>query len=218
MSTGRTALAALPRHRGRNGCLVVVSDGPDAPSWVPGWCRRAGRELRSHRIPARVPGGRAAPTELLEAVACHAADLVLVTRPGLGRARVPRVAVAVQDLPDDASVLTVAADAAHHLAGSLVVIHGVPLSFGERSVGLDAAVTHGRAMLDTARDRLASDAPGLLVAARLLRAHPHVLVGEELESDLLVVGGPRRYLRDRPGLVARSALHHATCPVLLVPR
>jgi nucleotide-binding universal stress UspA family protein len=218
MSTGRTALATRPRHPGPPGRLVVVSDGPDAPEWVPSWCRGAGRELHTHRVPARLPGGRAAPTDLLDAVTCHAEDLVLVTRPALGPGAVPQVAVAVQDLPDDARVLTAAAEAVRHLGGSLIVIHGVPLSFGERSVGLDPAVQHGRMVLDAACDLLRRDVPGLPVAARLLRAHPHELVGEELDTDLLVVGGPGPRAHHRLGLVARSALHHALCPVLLVPR
>jgi CBS domain-containing protein len=49
----------------------------------------------------------------------------------------------------------------------------------------------------------------------LVRVHPHELVGEELDTDLRVVGGPRRYLRGRPGLVARSTMRRArycSCP------
>jgi nucleotide-binding universal stress UspA family protein len=52
----------------------------------------------------------------------------------------------------------------------------------------------------------------------LARVRPHELVGEELDADLLVVGGPRADVPDRLGLVARSALHHAPCAVLLIPR
>ena len=66
--------------------------------------------------------------------------------------------------------------------------------------------------------RLAVDAPDLVVETRLVRVHPHELVGENLDTDLLVIGGPRRRIPDDLGLVARTALHHATCPVLIVPR
>ena len=65
-------------------------------------------------------------------------------------------------------------------------------------------------------------------ATQLLRVRPHELVGEALDADLLVVGGPRTDTgrptagrRSSPavsGLVAHSALHHAPCPVLLAPR
>ena len=68
----------------------------------------------------------------------------------------------------------------------------------------------------------------LIPSTQLLRVRPHELVGEELDADLLVVGGPRtehgateRRGSVQPGgmgLVAHSALHHAPCPVLLAPR
>jgi nucleotide-binding universal stress UspA family protein len=44
------------------------------------------------------------------------------------------------------------------------------------------------------------------------------VVGERLDADLVVLGGPRPGTDGALGLVALSALHHAPCPVLLVPR
>jgi nucleotide-binding universal stress UspA family protein len=92
------------------------------------------------------------------------------------------------------------------------------VSFAERSIGLAAALEHARRLLDAAARRLATESPDVRVMTRLCRAHPHELVGEDLDTGLLVVGGPRRGGVDDLGLVARSALHHATCPVLVVPR
>ena len=77
---------------------------------------------------------------------------------------------------------------------------------------------HGRRLLDAAAERLTADAPDLPVVTRLVRAHPHELVGEELDTGLLVIGGPRRHASDDLGLVARTAVQHATSPVLVVPR
>lgn len=69
------------------------------------------------------------------------------------------------------------------------------------------------------RHGLVDDARDVDVVTRLARVHPHELVGEDLDTGLLVLGGPRRdVVDDDLGLVARSALHHATCPLLIVPR
>lgn len=126
--------------------------------------------------------------------------------------------MALHALPDDAPVLAAAADTARHLGVPLVLVHGLPMSFAERSVGLRSALEHARRLLDAAARQVVVDAPDLRVDTRLFRAHPHELVGENADTGLLVVGGPRRQVCDDLGLVARSALHHATCPVLIVPR
>ena len=52
----------------------------------------------------------------------------------------------------------------------------------------------------------------------LVRSWPHEIVGELLDADLLVLGGPRTGSNGRIGLVATSALRHAPCAVLLAPR
>jgi nucleotide-binding universal stress UspA family protein len=115
-------------------------------------------------------------------------------------------------------MLAAAAGAARHLDAPLVLTHGLPVSFAERSVGLRAALEHARCLLDAAAQRLVDEAPDVPFTTRLVRAHPHELVGEGADTGLLVLGGPRRHAEDELGLVARSALHHASCPVLLVPR
>ena len=137
----------------------------------------------------------------------------------------PRIVAAVRRLPDDALVVADAAACAALLNGRLTIVHAVPRSFAERSVGLDGAVAHGRRLLDAAASRAAAHEPGVVVDCELLRVRPYELVGEALHADLLVVGGPRaarhgggRPAGSEPGLVAHSALYHAPCPVLLTPR
>jgi hypothetical protein len=214
---GGTALAPRPPRLDRTDRLVVVSDNPDLPGWVHDWCRSAGRELCAHRRSA-TPGHRPAPADLLTEIEALATEPVLVVPPGPADVGLLEVTAAIHNLPDDAPVLSAAADTARHLGTPLMLIHGLPVSFAERSVGLRAALEHARRLLDTAAQRLVHDAPDVHAATRLVRAHPHELVGEDLDTGLLVIGGPRRHVPDDLGLVARSALHHAACPLLIVPR
>ena len=202
----------------RTGRLVVVGAAPYPPPWVRAWCREAGWRLDARPLPTPVPGRRPVPVPLIADIAELAADPVLVLPPGAAADRLPDVTAALHGLPDDAAVLAAAADAARHLGVRVVLTHGLPLSFAERSVGLPSALDHARLLLVAAVRRLAAEAPGVPVTTQLVRAHPHELVGEDLDTGLLVVGGPRRDELDGLGLVARSALHHAACPTLIVPR
>jgi nucleotide-binding universal stress UspA family protein len=139
----------------------------------------------------------------------------------------PRIVAALHELPADGPVLAEAVAAARRLDGELVLLHAEPLSFAERSVGLDEAVRRGERMLvdATARATTAGRAPK---EALLLRMRPHELVGERLDADLLVIGGPRS---GEPatgvprcdesvqlGLVVGSAARYAPCTLLVVPR
>ncbi len=200
-----TAPAAPPlgRTAGRPGQLVV--DASVVPAWVKLWCARAGRPVAAH------PGDAVT-------VASSTGDSVLIPRAEPPAAVRPRIAVALGSLPDDTSVFVDALDAATHLNGRLRVLHGVPLSFGERTVGRAEALRYGRDLLDQAHSLL--DGPGADVAVdiELMRAWPHEIVGELLDADLLIMGGPRTGSIGRVGLVAASALRHAPCAVLLAPR
>jgi nucleotide-binding universal stress UspA family protein len=211
MSARGSALAtrqAPPDHR----ALVVVADRPDVPEWVVDWCRRARRAVR-------IQPAAGTPEARIRSIASLAGRTVLVLRDSRPYPpRAPRVVAAVRDLGTDGAVLGEAADAAEQLGAFLLVAHTVPLSFGERSVGLDDAVARGRRLLADAADLVTSAHPGRTVTTRLLRLHPHELVGEELDADLLVLSGPRQRIPARLGLVACSALQHAPCPVLLAPR
>jgi nucleotide-binding universal stress UspA family protein len=143
---------------------------------------------------------------------------VLVNRPGRTSSAASCVVAAVDELPDDVEVLLDAAGCARALAAALLVAHAVPLSFAERSVGLDAALSRGRAALATGAQILAETRPPVSATTRLVRAHPHELVGQVDEADLIVVGGASVDSSPTLGAVTTSTILHATCPVLVVPR
>jgi nucleotide-binding universal stress UspA family protein len=143
---------------------------------------------------------------------------VLVNRPGRTASIMSCVVAAVHELPDDIEVLLNAAACARALAGTLLLVHAVPLSFAERSVGLDAALARGRATLGTGTQILARTGPSVPATTRLLRAHPHELICQVVEADLVVVGGAPIGSSTTLGLVTASAILHATSPVLVVPR
>jgi hypothetical protein len=212
MSQRTSALAPPTVPQRPAEALVVMAHEPDVPAWVARACRRSGRQVRIEPAPGN-------PEDRLLAVAALAGHSVLaVGPPGTGRAGTGRVVAAVRDLPSDAAVLTEAALAAAVLDAAVVPVHCVPLSFGERSVGLTDALARGHEVLDSAVAQLTADAPGLTALPRLLRVHPHELVGEGLDADVLVLGGPRHRIPTRVGLVGCSAVQHAPCPVLLAAR
>jgi nucleotide-binding universal stress UspA family protein len=197
-----TAPTTLRIRHGAAGSGRLVVDSSAVPRWVERWCDRSGRPVVAR--PA--------------AVASAAGDRVLIPGAEPPATSCPRVVAALRSLPDDASVLVDALDAAVHLDGRLVVLHGVPLSFGERSVGRDEALDRGRDLLEEARALVDRAGTGVAVEVGLVRAWPHELVGEHLDADLLVLGGARAGSTGRVGLIASSALRHAPCAVLLAPR
>lgn len=216
MSQRSSALAPRPATPHRAEPLVVLAHEPDVPAWVVRACRRTGQQVQIE------PAGSTAE-DRLGTLARLAGRSVLVVGPAAGppaaNAGGPRrVVAAIRDLPSDEPVLAQAAAVAAGLDATVVPVHGVPLSFGERSVGLPDALARGHELLDAAVARLTATAPGLTVAPRLLRVRPHELVGEGLDADLLVLGGPRQRIPARVGLVGASAVQHAPCPVLLVAR
>ncbi|GAA5139462.1 universal stress protein [Pseudonocardia adelaidensis] len=212
MSQRTSALAPPTAPYRPAGDLVVMAHEPDVPDWVARACRRSGRQVRIEPAPG-------AAEDRLLTVAALAGRSVLVIGPDDGhRPPTGRVVAAIRDVPSDAAVLAEAAVAAAVLDADVVPVHAVPLSFGERSVGLTDALARGHEILDAAVEQLTAETPGLGVVPRLLRVHPHELVGEGLDADLLVLGGPRHRIPARVGLVGCSAVQHAPCPVLLAPR
>ncbi|GAA5134661.1 universal stress protein [Pseudonocardia adelaidensis] len=208
-----------PSRRPR-GALVVVGD--EIPGWAVRWCDDSAREIRHRLVPGPAdPASAERVGAIMEitAGAARSGDPVLVL-PVLHRtyASPPQVVAAVRCLPDDAQPLTEAVACAGHMGADLVVAHGLPTSFGERSVGLDHAVQNATRLLDAAVRAASSSVPGLRVRPWLTRVRADELVGEPLDADLLVLGGPRADRSGRLGLVARSALFHAPCAVLLTPR
>lgn len=193
------------------GSALVVATGPaGVPAWVRRWCRRADRPLRAE------------PRTGDQAAALAGGAALLLTRGSTETPAPATVVAAVRELPADAPVLAAAADVARHLGATVLAVHAVPLSFGERSVGLADAVDRGRRTLDAAADMLKPT--GVPARVALVRRWPHEIVGEEAGADLLVVGSARQGRSTRPdplvpfGPVTRSAAQHAPCPVLVVPR
>src|SRR4029078_9953061 len=135
-----TAPAPPPVRRTARRPRGLVVAGTTVPTWVRRWCDRSRRSVAARPADAgaaAATAGVAAPPRPAAAVAAAApaGDSVLIPRADPPAARRPRVAVALRDLPDDASALVDAFNAATHLGGKLTVLHGVPLSFGERTVG-----------------------------------------------------------------------------------
>jgi nucleotide-binding universal stress UspA family protein len=201
VSTAETPGGPGPPTRRRG--LVVA--GLAVPDWVTRWCARRGRAVRARPLDA-------------VAAASRVGDSVLVPQDHDLTADRPRIVAAVTALPDDAAVLDEAVEAAQHLRGSLVVVHAVPLSFGERTIGLPEALHRGQKLLDLARALAGEDDPGVVVDTVLVRAWPHELVGGRLAADLLVIGGTRTATARAIGLVAATAVRHAPCAVVLAPR
>jgi nucleotide-binding universal stress UspA family protein len=199
-----TAPAAPPIRRAAGPPRRLVVDGSAIPAWVKCRCNRSGRSVVTGPVDAVV-------------TACATGDSLLIPHAESPQAR-PRVVAALRSLPDDASVLVDALDAATHLDGRLSVLHAVPLSFGERTVGRTEALRHGHEVLDEARALVDGPGDDVGVEVGLVRAWPHEIVGELLDADLLVLGGPRTGSLGRVGLVAASAIRHSPCAVLLAPR
>jgi hypothetical protein len=221
MNAGGPALAARRTGAALPDELVVLTgcQDPAVPLWVAGWCQRSGRLARVCHVPGTTSGDPLAANSLAHAVVGLAGSMILVSRAMPTAVDSPRVvAASLRELPGDDGVLDAAAHAAADLGAVLVLMHAVPISFGERSVGLDVAVECGRQLLNMAAQRITAELPGLPIAVRLVRLHAHELVGARLDVDLVVIGGPRIGLPPQLGLVALSAVDLAPCPVLLVPR
>ncbi len=187
---------------------AAVEPAPPGPARRVARCpRRSGRPLVLHDA-VLLEGPHPGPD----------GAVVLVCRPEPQRSGPPRVVAAVRDLPDELPVLEEAADLARGIGAEIVIAHAVPLSFGEHSVGLAEALRHGEEVLEAARRRIADQVPELAVTTTLTRRWAHELISEGLDADLVVLGGWRANRRTGLGLVAHSAVQHASCPVLLVPR
>ena len=148
---------------------------------------------------------------------CAAGDSVLVPRTDPCSASA-RVVAALRSLPDDAFVLIDALDAARHLGGTLAVLHGVPVSFGERSVGRDEALAV--AAISSSRPAASSVTPEPRCRSRS-RWYGRGPTRSSASSSMPTCwfsAVPGQGRAGRIGLVAGSAVRHAPCAVLLAPR
>ena len=226
MTPARTTFAPQPiGTRSRRARLEVIG-APDTPvpPWATAWCDQTGIDLlRGLTLPdsAFEPGPRfngwpQVTADIATSTAGGAA--VLVNRPTWPGSVAPCVVAALEELPDDIEVLADAAGCAAALDETLLLVHGVPVSFGERSLGIDAALARGRAVLAAGTSLLMETQPSVRVISRLLRAHPHELVTEDIQADLVVVGGAPVDSSRELGLVTLSAIQHAPCAILVTPR
>ncbi|GAA5162384.1 hypothetical protein GCM10023321_47900 [Pseudonocardia eucalypti] len=195
--------------------LVVLTQAVAPPHWTETWCKHTDRPLVTRHLTTQSPHG--APTGLLRAVADLAGHHILLTRAAGGHAAPNRVVAALGDLPRDAGVLAEAEACAEHLNVPLVLIHGVPLAFAERSVGLEQALDHGGWLLDTAEQQVMAGAPRLEVTPRLVRTRAHELVTDVPDNELLVLGMSHHSTRPAPHLAGMSAINFAPGPILFVP-
>jgi nucleotide-binding universal stress UspA family protein len=207
------ALAA-PTDRAQ---LVVFGDADPLPAWVERWDDRVGgrRRVVVSRTRRGLPTTSGAWDDL-HAVERAAGTMVLVLPHTVIAPR--RIVVAVQDLPADEPVLHAAADAARALGAPVLVVHAVPTSFGERSIGLSEAVGRGEELVALGAQIIRRRCRTALVHRVLVREWPHEAVTDSLEADVLILGGPHRITRTGLGLTARAAVAHAPGSVLLVPR
>lgn len=194
----------------------LVALGTTVPAWLRQWCDDTGREL-DVRVPSDIDVGPSQFTTGLTREVTGLTDRTVWISRDEQAARPSRVGVAIRELPGDDAVLAEAADLSTYLGATLEILHAVPVSFGERSVGLDAAVERGHQLLESA-SAAAHSPDGCVTVSRLVRTHPQEMVGEALRADVMVIGGPRSNHDTSSGLVRDTALHHAPCPLLLVPR
>jgi nucleotide-binding universal stress UspA family protein len=223
MGPGRTAFAPEPTVGTRPRLVVVQQPEADIPRWAYAWRNRAGFELDAHPTmpgadpcPGAAAGWSRVVADVAEATSAGAA--VLVNRPCWRIPEKPRVVAAVQHLPEDLNVIADAAACAAALDGTVVLVHSTPVSFAERSVGLDSAVSSGLATLEDGLAFLAESPFDVPASAELLRAHPHELVNDKLEANVLVVGGSRPGQPSVLGRVTLGAVRNAPCPVVVTPR
>ncbi|GAA4677696.1 hypothetical protein GCM10023215_08090 [Pseudonocardia yuanmonensis] len=181
-------------------------DTPALPTWVRGWVDHAGATAEL------APAG-AHDVAIARAYRTRRGPVLLLRHDGGSPPR--RIVAAVQEHDADRPVVAAAASAAAACRARLRIVHAVPRSFGERSIGLAEAVERGRRLVTSVGT---VEQPGVPVGRELVRAWPHEVLDETLDADLLVVGGPRPHGPDELGLTARAAVVHAPCSVLVVPR
>ena len=225
MTPARTTFAPHPiGTRSRARLEVIGAPDTPVPPWAIVWCDQTGVDLIcgltlpdwAFEPGPRFKGWPQVTADIATSTAAGAA--VLVNRPTWPGSVAPCVVAALEELPDDIEVLADAAGCAAALDETLLLVHAVPVSFGERSLGIDAALARGRAVLAAGTSLLTETRPSVRVMSRLLRAHPHELVTEDIQADLVVVGGAPVDSSRELGLVTLSAIQHAPCAVLVTPR
>ncbi len=136
-----------------------------------------------------------------------------------------RVTVAVQDTGEATNLLRAGFEQASSRGARLVVLHawwvagGYDMLVVDEDVRRDWAARIGEALAPTMGE-LKAEFPDVEVELQVRHAAPiDVLIEAGQESALLILG--RRHhllpLGSHLGPVARTTLHHSSCPVLMVP-
>ncbi|MGW3957347.1 universal stress protein [Streptomyces sp. NPDC004752] len=222
------ATAALRARRRQDGLQVAVETLPEEPEYA---------LVRESRFAAAVVVGSRGRTGLAEAllgsvamtVAGHAHGPVIVVSggpdDGAGTGTRGRIVVGVGEKPADSAALHFAFDEAR--------LRGVPLDVVRawQAPALESADSPLFAD-EPARlyEQLAADAleEALRQAPADVQTHRHTVEGParrvlaefSAAADLLVVGARHRggHFGPRLGRVAHGVLHHAACPVAVVPQ
>ena len=127
------------------------------------------------------------------------------------------IVVGVDGSIDGQRALDWALGEARHHAAELVAVHAWEYSSGMYTLPSDAKDTASHILSDCLAK---ADTHGVKVRTRLVEGRPVVtLVREAVAADMLVVGSRGRSVIAAVmlGSVSTGCVHHATCPVVVVP-
>jgi nucleotide-binding universal stress UspA family protein len=137
----------------------------------------------------------------------------------------PKIIVGVDGSADSLAALSVALEEARLRHASLRVVMAWQLTWSEIALETPALVKkvedHAAEMLDVALASIDPGRAGVEVSGELVNGHAAaVLLEEAHDATLLVVGtrGTGGVAGTLVGSVAHAVIHHAGCPVLVVPR
>lgn len=140
----------------------------------------------------------------------------------------PRIVVGVDGSPDGAAALGWALAEADRRGVPLTAVHGWrdhdAATFGTQSPVWDATadrIDAGEQLVCGVLDEQAGRHPSVKVLVESVPVHPaRLLADASRHASLVVLGARGRGGTDVPrmGSVAQSVLHHAGCPVVVVPR
>lgn len=197
--------------------LAVISPG-SVPDWTRTVCPQRDIMAGPPSSPGHLPSVGADEISMTTMAHLAARSAVLVLRAGEPPGRPGSVVAAIDTSPEDATVVAAAADTAARLGATVELQHAVPLSFGERSIGIPEAESQGVRALGHAASATTERHPELAPTIRLIRSWPHEAFGAGAVGDLLVLGGPRWATTPVLGATTTAALQLAPCPVMVVPR
>jgi nucleotide-binding universal stress UspA family protein len=157
----------------------------------------------------------------VSSVAAHAESPVISVPPTHHRPSRGLVTVGVHEDGGPADVLDMAfAEAAlHEWAVRMVYAWSVPSAYGDMVAEEGHWTAEAKESIGLAVEGLKEKYPGVAVTVEVRHERPaDVLTRMSTESDLLVVGrhSHHGFLQPRLGSLARSAITHAECPVMVV--